>query len=68
MQRLLDRLAHTPVAVFDATNTLIVANAPYDALIGDSSSARGIERNTVWRHLVGQGSRVIHSPEEQADF
>jgi hypothetical protein len=56
------------VAVFDATNTLIVANAPYDALIGDSSSARGIERNTAWRHLVGHGSRVILSPQEQADF
>jgi len=55
-------------AFFDATNTLIVANAPYDALMGDSSSARGIERNTVWRHLVGNGSRVIHSPDEQAVF
>src|ERR1700739_4893276 len=28
-QRLLDRLANTPVAVYDATWTLIIANAPY---------------------------------------
>ena len=68
VQRLLDRLDNTPVAVFDATNTLIVANAPYDALMGDTSAARGIERNTVWRHLVGEGSRAIHSPEEQEAF
>jgi len=68
VQRLLDRLANTPVAVFDATNTLIVANASYDALMGDTSSSRGIERNTIWRHLVGSGSRAVHSPEEQADF
>jgi transcriptional regulator with XRE-family HTH domain len=68
VQRLLDRLAHTPVAVFDATWTLIVANAPYDALMGPTTSWRGIERNSVWRHLVGPGSRAINTPEEQAEF
>jgi transcriptional regulator with XRE-family HTH domain len=68
VQRLLDRLSNTPVAVFDASNTLIVANAPYEALMGDTSASRGIERNTIWRHLVGPGSRAIHTPKEQADF
>ena len=68
VQRLLDRLAHTPVAVFDATWTLIVANAPYDALMGPTTSWRGIERNSVWRHLVGPGSRAVHTPTEQAEF
>lgn len=68
VQRLLDRLSHTPVAVFDATNTLIVANAPYDALMGDGTAQKGIERNTIWRHLVGHGSRARHTPEEQAAF
>jgi transcriptional regulator with XRE-family HTH domain len=68
VQRLLDRLANTPVAVFDATNTLIVANGPYDALMGDVSGQKGIERNTIWRHLVGPGSRARHTPEEQAHF
>jgi hypothetical protein len=28
VQRLLDRLVHTPVALYDATWTLLVANAP----------------------------------------
>jgi DNA-binding XRE family transcriptional regulator len=68
VQRLLDRLAGTPVAVYDATQTLVVANAPYDALMGATSSWRGIERNALWRHLVGPGSRVVHTPEEQADL
>ncbi|PZF62157.1 transcriptional regulator [Curtobacterium sp. MCBD17_034] len=66
VQRLLDRLATTPVAVYDATWTLIVANAPYDALMGPTSTWRGIERNAVWRNLIGPGTRVVHSPEELA--
>ena len=68
VQRLLDRLAITPVAVFDATWTLLIANAPYDALLGQTTSWRGNERNSVWRNLIGPGTRVVHSPEEQAEF
>lgn len=68
VQRLLDRLAHTPVAVHDAAWNLIVANAPYDALMGDTSAWRGIERNAVWRHLIGPGSRSVHTAQEQAQF
>jgi transcriptional regulator with XRE-family HTH domain len=68
VQRLLDRLSHTPVAVHDAAWNLIVANQPYDALMGQTTSWRGIERNGVWRNLVGPGSRTVHTPEEQARF
>lgn len=68
VQRLLDRLSSNPVAVYDAANNLIVANAPYDALMGESSSLRGVERNTVWRHLAGAGSRAVHTDQEQRDF
>ena len=68
VQRLLDRLSHTPVAVHDAACNLIVANQPYDALMGQTTSWRGIERNGVWRNLVGPGSRTVHTPEEQARF
>ncbi len=67
VQRLLDRLANTPVAVYDATWTLIVANAPYDALMGPTTNWRGIERNSIWRHLIGPGSRAVQTPEERAD-
>jgi transcriptional regulator with XRE-family HTH domain len=68
VQRLLDRLANTPVAVFDATWTLVVANAPYDALMGPTTSWRGIERNSVWRHLVGPGSRAVQTPQQKAEL
>jgi transcriptional regulator with XRE-family HTH domain len=68
VQRVLDRLAGTPVCVYDASWTLVVANAPYDALMGDTTAWHGIERNAVWRHLVGPGSRAVTSPEEQDRF
>ncbi|ORA64513.1 hypothetical protein [Mycobacteroides franklinii] len=68
VQCLLDRLSHTPVAVFDATWTLVVANAPYDALMGPITTWRGIERNSVWRNVIGPETRVIHTPREHADF
>ena len=68
VQRLLDRLSHTPVAVHDAACNLIVANQPYDALMGETTAWRGLERNGVWRNLVGPGNRTVHTPEEQARF
>ncbi|WP_236794496.1 helix-turn-helix transcriptional regulator [Amycolatopsis sp. GM8] len=67
VQRLLDRLAHTPVVVYDATWTLVHANAPYDALMGETTSWRGIERNAIWRNLAGPGTRTVHTGQEQAD-
>lgn len=66
--RLLDRLANTPVAVYDAMWNLIVANPPYDALMGQTTTWRGIERNAVWRNLVGPGTRAVHTPAEKAEF
>ena len=68
VQRLLDRLTHTPVAVFDATWNLLVANAPYEAVMGATSTWSGVERNAVWRHLAGPGSRVVMAPEQRAEL
>jgi transcriptional regulator with XRE-family HTH domain len=67
VQRLLDRLSNTPVVVYDATWTLVLANAPYDALMGDTTTWRGIERNAIWRNLLGPRSRVVHTAAEQAE-
>lgn len=67
VQRLLDRLAHTPVVVYDATWTLVLANTPYDAVMGETSTWRGLERNAIWRNLLGPGSRVVHTAQELAD-
>jgi transcriptional regulator with XRE-family HTH domain len=67
VQRLLDRLAHTPVVVHDASWTLVTANAPYDARMGETTTWRGLERNAVWRNLSGAAGRVVHTAQEQAD-
>jgi transcriptional regulator with XRE-family HTH domain len=66
VQRMLDRLSNTPVVVYDATWTLVVANAPYDALMGDTTAWHGIERNAVWRNLTGLPTRTVHTAAEQA--
>ncbi|MEU3186296.1 helix-turn-helix transcriptional regulator [Streptomyces sp. NPDC006923] len=63
VQRLLDRLTGTPVAVYDASWTLLVANQPYAALMGDPSGWRGIQRNGVWRNFLGPAGRVLLTPE-----
>lgn len=59
IQRMLDRLTATPVAVSDATWTLLLANPMHTALMGEQ---RGNERNAVWRNFLGSGSRVRHTP------
>ncbi|MFI5798950.1 helix-turn-helix transcriptional regulator [Streptomyces sp. NPDC051677] len=68
VQRLLDRLAGTPVAVYDASWTLLMANAPYAALMGDPSGWHDNERNAVWRHFLGPGTRARHTPQSLRDF
>ncbi len=65
VQRLLDRLTGTPVAVYDAAWTLLLANPPYAALLGDPSGWRGHERNGVWRNMMGLRNRVRLTPQER---
>jgi hypothetical protein len=60
VQRMLDRLTGTPVAVFDAAGTQLLANPLYDALMGEH---RGNARNAMWRNFLGPAGRVRHSPE-----
>ena len=52
-----------PVAVFDASWTLLVANPPYAALMGDPSEWRGRERNAVWRQFLSTPTRARSTPE-----
>jgi len=66
VQRLLDRLSMTPVAVYNALWDLLDANAPYDVLTG-ASAWRGIERNALWRNLAGPGPAALHTPEQLAE-
>ncbi|GAA1730472.1 helix-turn-helix transcriptional regulator [Streptomyces yatensis] len=68
VQRLLDRLTGTPVAVSDASWTLLMANPPYVALRGDPSRWRGNERNGVWRHFVCEDSGSRQTHEDRREF
>ena len=66
IHRMLDRMANTPVVVYDAAWNLVLANRPYDALMGDTSLLEGPDRNAVWRNIIGDGSRARQTPEERA--
>ncbi|MEU3465715.1 helix-turn-helix transcriptional regulator [Streptomyces sp. NPDC006733] len=62
VQRMLDRLNGTPVAVSDAAWTLLLANPLYVALMGER---HGNERNAVWRTFLGPAGPVRHTPQSQ---
>jgi transcriptional regulator with XRE-family HTH domain len=68
VQRLTDRLADTPVGVFTAAWTLVQWNDMWAALQGNPSGWRGRDRNLVWRHFTGAGSRVLHDSAEKTAF
>jgi transcriptional regulator with XRE-family HTH domain len=68
VQRMLDRMAGTPVAVYDASWNLLVANPAYAALMGDPAAWRGNERNGVWRYFFGLSTRVRHTAEAEGPF
>jgi transcriptional regulator with XRE-family HTH domain len=67
-ERLLARMAHTPVAVFDAVWTLIAWNAPLKVLMNSLTEATGRESNLIWRHFHGISSGVVRGDEEVQRF
>jgi hypothetical protein len=65
VQRLLDRLTDTPIAVFDAAWTLLDHNDLWTALLGDVRGRDGWSANLVWRSFhEGQGRMRHPRPEE----
>ena len=68
VQRLLDRLAHTPVAVYDAAWNLIVANRPTTRSWARPRPGAGSNATRSGATSIGPGNRAVHTPEEQADF
>ncbi|GHF19047.1 transcriptional regulator [Streptomyces spiralis] len=60
--RTLDRLTGTPVAVFDASWTQLLANPLYVALMGEW---HGRDLNALWRNFLSPHSRIRHSPESR---
>jgi DNA-binding XRE family transcriptional regulator len=68
VQRLVDRLADLPVAVYDPAWTIITWNAAWAALMGDPSPFTGRQRNLIWRTFTGATSRVRKSDAEADEF
>src|SRR5262245_60667032 len=65
IQRLLDRLAGTPVAVSDLLWTLVTCNQPWAALMGQPAPGH----NTIRSHFLdGDAGRVLRTPEQTASF
>ncbi|MEV4050401.1 helix-turn-helix transcriptional regulator [Amycolatopsis sp. NPDC049688] len=62
VHRLLDRLAGTAVAVFDAAWNQLLANPLYTALMGER---HGDDLNGVRRNFLGPDSRVRYTPESR---
>jgi transcriptional regulator with XRE-family HTH domain len=68
VQRLVDRMADLPVAVYDPAWTIIAWNAPWAALMGDPSAVSGRDRNLLWRTFTGAASRVRKGDADVDDF
>lgn len=68
IQRMLDRLADTPVCVFTAAWDPLLWNELWTALQGDPSARPVPERNVAWRHFVAGDSRTRHDPESASEF
>lgn len=62
VHRVLDRLAGTPVAVFDAAWNQLLANPLYTALMGEW---HGNDLNGAWRNFLNPDHRVRHTPESR---
>jgi transcriptional regulator with XRE-family HTH domain len=68
VQRLVDRLADLPVAVYDPAWTIITWNAAWAALMGDPSPFSARDRNLIWRTFTGTSTRVRKSEAEVDEF
>ena len=72
VQRMMDRLADTPMAVMSASWDLLQWNPLWAALTGDPSARPTLERNIAWRHFT-EGPGVIafdaaHDEEFSSDL
>ncbi|HVX47295.1 MAG TPA: helix-turn-helix transcriptional regulator [Mycobacteriales bacterium] len=68
LQRILDRLADTPVGVFTAAWDLVLANPLWQALFGLPDDLVGREANIVWRFFTAEQIAVVRTDQEYAAF
>ena len=68
VQRIIDRLGDTPVAVFSAAWDLLTWNPLFSALQGDPSTWAGANTNLIWRVFMADNDRVLRTEEETSVF
>ena len=61
VQRITERLEHTPIAVMDAGWDVLEWNTMWVAVFGDPAVWQGRDRNLVWRHFSGIDAHVQRS-------
>lgn len=66
VQRLLDRLGNVPLVVYDAAWNLIVANAPYDALMGATSALKATTATACGATSSGPALAPFRAPRSRA--
>jgi len=67
-EQLLDRLRDVPVAVFDATWTLVCYNALGAALCGDPGGLTYRDRNMAWRYFTGTTNCAVESAQDADEW
>ena len=68
LQRILDRLIDTPVAVFTASWDQVLANPMWQALFGDHEQRTGREANLIWRFFAHDQSRIARTSQDHTRF
>ncbi|HEY0216082.1 MAG TPA: transcriptional regulator, partial [Cellulomonas sp.] len=68
VQRVVDRLADVPMAVFTATFEILLWNPLWAALTDDPSARSGLERNLVWRHFTSGHAGVEFDEQHEDEF
>jgi transcriptional regulator with XRE-family HTH domain len=68
VRRLFDQLDGVAMNVCDAAWNIVLWNPLADTLVGDLSTARGLELNVAWREFTEMPSRIRCTPEQNALF
>lgn len=68
VQRLMDRLDDSPMAVMTAAWDLLAWNPLWSALTGDPAAHRGLDRNVAWRHFTCASGPIEFDEAHRREF
>jgi transcriptional regulator with XRE-family HTH domain len=68
VQRMMDRLEDTPMAVMSASWDLLQWNALWAALTGDPRTRHGLGRNIAWAHFTARPETIAFDDAHDEEF